>query len=266
MKRDKFTSRAKSEGYKARSVFKLKSLNNRFKLIKEGNRILDLGAWPGSWSQYCLELKTDVDDANSYIEFGIARVADSLFNSMRMNAMNNKSLFDEMYFEYGPLVIHRNEEEYDFGINISSLYDTYRANSTSGNKFDLKGTLFMGIPTYTRKEGGTTESGVAYKGRTYSYGGAIAYKVYPDGRLGHLKHEMIHVLQEDELFGVSRNVGLNYNPEFFGVKLYGLENLKSKLLFKKPFEWIAELQKLDSYESHYSDLYWWEREAHGFMD
>ncbi len=59
--KDKFTSKAKAEGYKARSVFKLKSLNNRFKLIKEGNRVLDLGAWPGSWSQYCLELKADID-------------------------------------------------------------------------------------------------------------------------------------------------------------------------------------------------------------
>ncbi len=61
MKRDKFTSKAKSEGYKARSVFKLKSLNSRFNLIKKGDKVLDLGAWPGSWSQFCLELKCSVD-------------------------------------------------------------------------------------------------------------------------------------------------------------------------------------------------------------
>ncbi len=59
--RDKFTSKARSEGYKARSVYKLKNINNKFKLIKSGSRVLDLGAWPGSWSQYSLELKADVD-------------------------------------------------------------------------------------------------------------------------------------------------------------------------------------------------------------
>jgi 23S rRNA (uridine2552-2'-O)-methyltransferase len=61
MRKDKFTSKAKSEGYKARSVYKLKSINNKFRLIKEGTKVLDLGAWPGSWSQYCLELKADID-------------------------------------------------------------------------------------------------------------------------------------------------------------------------------------------------------------
>lgn len=59
--KDKFTSRAKSEGYKGRAVFKLKSLNGRYKVIKKGSRVLDLGAWPGSWSQYCLELGCKVD-------------------------------------------------------------------------------------------------------------------------------------------------------------------------------------------------------------
>ncbi len=61
MRRDKFTSRAKSEGYKARSVFKLKNLDNKFKLIKKEDKILDLGAWPGSWSQYSLEKGAEVD-------------------------------------------------------------------------------------------------------------------------------------------------------------------------------------------------------------
>ncbi len=59
--RDKFTAKAKAEGYKARSVFKLKNINNKFKLIKQEDKVLDLGAWPGSWSQYCLDLKADVD-------------------------------------------------------------------------------------------------------------------------------------------------------------------------------------------------------------
>ena len=55
MKKDKFTIKAKKEGYKARSIYKLREINNRFNLIKKGDEVLDLGCWPGSWMQYCIE-------------------------------------------------------------------------------------------------------------------------------------------------------------------------------------------------------------------
>lgn len=43
---------AKREGYRARSVYKLKEIDERFNLIGPGLRVADLGAAPGSWSQY----------------------------------------------------------------------------------------------------------------------------------------------------------------------------------------------------------------------
>ena len=56
MKRDYFAQLAKEKGYPARSVFKLQEIQKRFRIIKPGFRILEIGASPGSWSQYCLEL------------------------------------------------------------------------------------------------------------------------------------------------------------------------------------------------------------------
>ena len=44
--------KARALGYAARSVFKLEELDRRFRLIRKGARVLDLGAAPGSWSQY----------------------------------------------------------------------------------------------------------------------------------------------------------------------------------------------------------------------
>jgi 23S rRNA (uridine2552-2'-O)-methyltransferase len=44
--------RAKQEGFAARAVYKLEELDRRFKLLGPGRRVLDLGAWPGSWMQY----------------------------------------------------------------------------------------------------------------------------------------------------------------------------------------------------------------------
>jgi 23S rRNA (uridine2552-2'-O)-methyltransferase len=48
---DKYFRQAKSEGYRARSAYKLIDLNERFHLLRAGNSVLDLGAAPGSWSQ-----------------------------------------------------------------------------------------------------------------------------------------------------------------------------------------------------------------------
>jgi len=50
---DKFSKKARIEGYKARSVYKLQDLDKKYKLIKKNQKILDLGCWPGSWLQYC---------------------------------------------------------------------------------------------------------------------------------------------------------------------------------------------------------------------
>ena len=50
---DHFTRRARDEKWLARSVYKLEEIDRRCKLILTGHRILDLGCYPGSWSQYC---------------------------------------------------------------------------------------------------------------------------------------------------------------------------------------------------------------------
>ena len=49
---DQFTLKARSEGYPARSVYKLEEIDKRVRLFKPGMRVIDLGAAPGSWSLY----------------------------------------------------------------------------------------------------------------------------------------------------------------------------------------------------------------------
>ena len=52
---DHYTRRARSEKWLARSVYKLEEIDKKYKLIRQGYRVLDLGCSPGSWSQYCLK-------------------------------------------------------------------------------------------------------------------------------------------------------------------------------------------------------------------
>src|SRR5271166_955984 len=51
-KPDHFTRAAKEAGFPARSVFKLEEIDRRTRLLRGGQRVLDLGASPGSWSMY----------------------------------------------------------------------------------------------------------------------------------------------------------------------------------------------------------------------
>ena len=54
-RKDHFFKQAKKQNYAARSVFKLEDIDQKLKLIQPRARVLDLGAAPGSWSQYCSE-------------------------------------------------------------------------------------------------------------------------------------------------------------------------------------------------------------------
>ncbi|MCL2338619.1 MAG: RlmE family RNA methyltransferase [Proteobacteria bacterium] len=49
---DPYVERAHREGYRARAVYKLIEINEKFRFLRDGQVVVDLGAAPGSWSQY----------------------------------------------------------------------------------------------------------------------------------------------------------------------------------------------------------------------
>nr|WP_282103644.1 RlmE family RNA methyltransferase [Methylobacterium sp. 37f] len=56
---DPYVARARREGYRSRAAFKLIEIDERFKLLKPGQRIVDLGAAPGGWSQVAAKIVGD---------------------------------------------------------------------------------------------------------------------------------------------------------------------------------------------------------------
>ena len=50
--RDIFVKKSRLEGYRSRAAYKLQEINNKFKILKNGDLVIDLGAAPGSWSQF----------------------------------------------------------------------------------------------------------------------------------------------------------------------------------------------------------------------
>lgn len=54
-RQDGYYRRAKMAGFRSRAAYKLLELNRRHRLIRRGDRVLDLGAWPGGWMQVAAE-------------------------------------------------------------------------------------------------------------------------------------------------------------------------------------------------------------------
>ena len=55
-RRDIYVRQSKVDGYRARSAYKLIEINEKFKVFKGGISVLDIGAAPGSWSQYASKI------------------------------------------------------------------------------------------------------------------------------------------------------------------------------------------------------------------
>jgi len=56
LKHEHYYRSAKSEGYRARSAYKLLQINKRYHIIRRGDTVIDLGAAPGGWSQVAAKM------------------------------------------------------------------------------------------------------------------------------------------------------------------------------------------------------------------
>ena len=116
-KRDIYVKKSKLEGYRSRAVYKLQEINDKFKLIKNNSLVVDLGAAPGSWSQYIsrnfnitkiisidlkeiepiknlIHIKGDFTDEHQKIKIqkNLGKKADLIISDMAVNTTGNKSV------------------------------------------------------------------------------------------------------------------------------------------------------------------------------
>lgn len=117
--RDHYFQKAKKDNYPARSVYKLKDMDRRFKLLKPGQKIMDLGAAPGSWTMYAAEKAG---------KKGKVLAVD--LNPLHVALPDNVSFFREDIFSEAPEYLQRVREIAPFDLVLSDM-----APQTTGIKF-----------------------------------------------------------------------------------------------------------------------------------
>ena len=60
-KKDKYSKLSKKQGFRSRSAYKLLEINEKYKIIKKGENVIDLGSYPGGWSQVLASLLSKSD-------------------------------------------------------------------------------------------------------------------------------------------------------------------------------------------------------------
>lgn len=99
-KKDHYYHKAKEENFAARSIYKLEEIDNKYRIIKAGMKVLDLGAAPGSWSQY---LSQKVGEKGRVLGVDLIRVGLNLPNAVFIHAdlrdLNLEQVFIDNGFE-----------------------------------------------------------------------------------------------------------------------------------------------------------------------
>ena len=104
-KRDIFVRQSKIEGYRSRAIYKLKEIDEKFKIFKNTTSIIDLGAAPGSWSQYIIrQYKKSLVLAIDLLDFEhidkVNKIVGDFTKSLSICSKSNKSIAKTRLFLY----------------------------------------------------------------------------------------------------------------------------------------------------------------------
>ena len=97
-KRDHYYHKAKEENFAARSIYKLEEIDQKYRIVKAGMKVLDLGAAPGSWSQY---LSQKVGEKGKVLGVDLIQVGLTLSNALFIHADLRDLNLDQVFVENG---------------------------------------------------------------------------------------------------------------------------------------------------------------------
>jgi 23S rRNA (uridine2552-2'-O)-methyltransferase len=110
--KDHYFNKAKQENYMARSVYKLEEIDQKYKVLKKGDLVVDFGYYPGSWIQYTSKVigdsgrvvGIDIQEVNKKLT-GISNVRvyqKDIFNISNLTQLDVEDKFDVVLSDMAP--------------------------------------------------------------------------------------------------------------------------------------------------------------------
>ncbi|KZN62637.1 23S rRNA methyltransferase [Pseudoalteromonas luteoviolacea CPMOR-1] len=124
---DPFVHEAQKRGYRSRAVFKLEEIQQRDKLIRSGMHVVDLGAAPGSWSQYLAE---QVGDKGEVIACDILPMDSLPGVAFLQGDFREESVLNALLDRIG-------------GKNIDVVFSDMAPNMSGNNVIDQAGSMYL---------------------------------------------------------------------------------------------------------------------------
>ncbi len=114
---DHLTLRARSENYPARSVYKLEEIQNKFKVMKKNDHVLDLGCAPGSWLLYAAKqvgaggrvLGIDLSPVDIKLPENVTTVQDNVLNLEKQAFVDENTCFNAVLSDMAPATTGRKD-------------------------------------------------------------------------------------------------------------------------------------------------------------
>ncbi len=110
---DEYVKMSQKEGYRSRAIYKLKEIQQKDQLIKHGMQVVDLGAAPGGWSQYAVEL---VGGSGRVVASDILAIAPLPFVEFIQGDFTEQRVLDEILS-----VLNRGNEDSKADVVISDM-------------------------------------------------------------------------------------------------------------------------------------------------
>lgn len=114
---DHYSQKARQEGYPARSVYKLEEIDQKHKLFKPGQKVLDLGCTPGSWTLYAAGkvgsggrvIGLDLDPPSSSFPPQVSILKADLLEDRMAELVSETAPFDLVLSDMAPRTMGRRE-------------------------------------------------------------------------------------------------------------------------------------------------------------
>jgi 23S rRNA (uridine2552-2'-O)-methyltransferase len=134
-RQDAYWKRAKREGYRSRAAYKLRQIQERYQVLRKGDRVVDLGCAPGGWTQAALEI---VGDGGAVVGVDLDRVRPLAPAVFVRGDMTQPETLEELREALGGRGARADAVISDMAPNISGMYSVDQARSVRLARMALK--------------------------------------------------------------------------------------------------------------------------------